>query len=59
MMMDEQDRLEVLAEMAGLSIDPAYHSGVAQNLRILLAQGDLLNDPPLAAEVEPATAYRP
>lgn len=58
-MMNEQDSLVLLAEMAGLTIDPAYHPGVGQNLRILLAQGDLLNDPPLAAEVEPATAYRP
>ena len=55
---DEQD-VERLAQVAGLRIDPAHLPGVLNNLRILLAQTAYLMTPPLAAESEPAPAYRP
>lgn len=56
--MIEQEDVERLAQVAGLSIDPAHLPGVLSNMRILLAQAELLMTPPVAAEVEPATAYR-
>jgi hypothetical protein len=56
-MIDEED-VERLAQVAGLSIDPAHLPGVTNNLRILHAQAALLTTPELAPEVEPATAYR-
>lgn len=56
--MIEQEDVERLAQMAGLNIDPAYLPGVMENLRILLAQAALLMTPPIAAEIEPAPAYR-
>jgi len=56
-MIDEED-VERLAHVAGLRIDPAHLPGVMTNLRILYAQAALLTTPPLAAEVEPAPAYR-
>ncbi len=57
--MNEEEKLAMLAKLAGLNIDPAYHLGVAMQLRALLTQGELLTSPPLAAEIEPAPAYHP
>ncbi len=56
--MIEEEDVERLAQVAGLNIDPAHLPGVWNNLRVLLAQAELLMTPPLAAEVEPAPAYR-
>ena len=53
------DEVKLLARMAGLVIDPAYLPSVARNLDILLAQADLLFDPPVDPLVEPAPVYRP
>jgi hypothetical protein len=54
----DENEVELLAKMAGLKIDPAYLQGVTDNLRTLLGQGALLMSPPIAPEVEPATALR-
>jgi hypothetical protein len=56
--MIEKEDVERLAQVAGLNIDPAHLPGVLTNMRILLAQAEYLMTPPIAAEVEPATAYR-
>jgi hypothetical protein len=56
--MIEEEDVERLAKVAGLSIDPAHLPGVLTNMRILLAQADYLMTPPIAAEVEPAAVYR-
>jgi len=55
--MIEQEDVERLARVAGLTIDPAHLPGVVTNMRILLAQAALLMTPPIAPEVEPAPAY--
>jgi len=51
--------IDRLAALAGIRIDPAFVAGVAQAMETLLAQGRLLTDPPLAAEIEPAAVFRP
>jgi hypothetical protein len=56
--MIEEEDVERLAYVAGLSIDPAHLPGVLANMRILLAQAAHLMTPPIAPEIEPATAYR-
>ncbi|CAN5134108.1 hypothetical protein BH10PSE13_BH10PSE13_11860 [soil metagenome] len=53
------DEVNLLARMAGLVIDPAHLPGVARNLDLLLAQTDLLFDPPVDPLVESAPVYRP
>jgi hypothetical protein len=55
--MIEQEDVEGLARVAGLTIDPAHLPGVMTNMRILLAQAALLMTPPIVPEVEPAPAY--
>jgi hypothetical protein len=51
--------VDMLARMAGLSIDPAYLPGVTRNLDILLGQTELLFELPIDPLVEPAPVYRP
>lgn len=53
------EEVDLLARMAGLSIDPAFLPGVARNLDILLDQAALLFDPAVDPLVEPAPVYRP
>lgn len=48
-----------LAATAGLTIDPAFMSGVAATMTILLEQGALLMETPLPAQAEPAAAFQP
>ena len=47
-----------LSALAGFRIDPAFVLGVAQAMDMLLGQGRLLTDPPIAAEIEPAAVFR-
>ena len=54
-----EEQIEVLANMAGLKIDPAHIPGVLRNLEIVLAQGKVLAQPPLDPLVEPAPVFRP
>lgn len=54
-----EEQVTKLAEIAGLTIDPAHMPGVARNLDILLAQAAVLAEAPVAQIVEPAPVYRP
>jgi hypothetical protein len=54
-----EELVETLAEMAGLSIDPAYRPGVAANLALLLDRAALIATPPLAVTTEPAAVFHP
>jgi len=54
-----EDQVVKLAEVAGLTIDPAHMPGVARNLDILLAQAAVLAQAPVGQMVEPAPVYRP
>ncbi len=56
--MTEAD-LKVLADMAGLGIDPSHAAGVIRNLEILLQQAALLAETPVDQRVEPAPVFRP
>lgn len=53
------DDVRLLAEMAGLKIDPAYLPGVIRNLDIILAQAAVLAQAPLDPLVEPAPVFHP
>jgi hypothetical protein len=54
-----EETLAVLANLAGLKIDPAHLPGVLRNLDILYDQAALLLAQPLDPLVEPAPVYRP
>jgi hypothetical protein len=54
-----EETLAVLANLAGLKIDPAHLPGVLRNLDILHDQAALLLAQPLDPLVEPAPVYRP
>ncbi|HEY0271434.1 MAG TPA: AtzG-like protein [Sphingomonas sp.] len=53
------DLVEMLATMAGFSIDPAHRPGVAANLALLLDRAALIATPPLAVVAEPAPVFHP
>jgi len=53
-----EDDVRSLADMAGLTIDPAYLPGVIRNLEILRGQAAVLAQMPVDQHVEPAPAFR-
>jgi len=55
--MTAEEEVEVLARLAGLSIDPAHLPGVVMNLGVLKGQAALLFDQPISALIEPAPVY--
>lgn len=57
--MANEQQVEMLAQVAGLTIDPAHLPGVVRNLSILMEQAALFLDPPIDPLVEPAPVYVP
>lgn len=53
------ERLEAMGAPIGLSIDPAYRVNVARYLAALFDAAALLDEFPLAEDVEPAPIFRP
>lgn len=56
--MSDEDVL-ALAQVAGLSIDPAHLPVVASNLAILCEQAEILAAASVTPQVEPAPVFRP
>ena len=54
-----ESEIRLLAQAAGLEIDPAYLPEVARNFDILLDQAALLFECPIDPLIEPAPAFRP
>jgi hypothetical protein len=57
-MVISEEQVAMLAQMAGIAIDPAYRASVAVNLTLLLDRAALIMAPPLDAAIEPAPAFR-
>ena len=53
-----QAYVEAGCALLGLQLDPAWRSGVVDNLRVLMAQGATLLDPALPDEADPAPVFR-
>ena len=53
-----QAYVEAGCALLGLHLDPAWRSGVVDNLRVLLTQGATLLDPALPDEADPAPVFR-
>lgn len=46
------------AEVLALPIEPAWHRGIAFNLRLIFNHAALVDEFPLADEAEPAPVFR-
>jgi hypothetical protein len=55
---DRIDRLvEVSAQALGIPLDPGWREGIAFNLRLILRHAKLVDEFPLADDIEPAPVF--
>jgi len=57
--MIDADRLEAMAALVGLTLDPAYRASVIEYIIELLEAAEQLGGLPLDETVEPAPIFRP
>ena len=57
--MIDADRLEAMAALVGLTLDPAYRASVIEYIIELLEAAEQLAGFPLDETVEPAPIFRP
>jgi hypothetical protein len=45
------------AQALGISLDPAWHEAIAFNLRLILLHAKVIDEFPLADDIEPASVF--